>query len=226
MDRFVTVSLAAAALLTAPSVGYYLFSTRITKKSRPLYKGLCSLFFLFLGVTALLRSSFSPPAFLLFAGVCFSFLGDVILDLDSPKGFLAGLVSFALGHLAFAAGFFLTSLTRAAGEGLTREGPLLFAAAALVMALLFPLLKLSPPKELRIPVAGYLVLLALTFALSFPAGKALSSLLPPVGASLFAFSDAALAAGLFGKSSKLKDFLCLFTYYPAMLLFAAAISLL
>lgn len=225
MDRFLVPWLCGAALLTAPILGFYLFSPKVTGKRKPLLKGLCSLLFLILGGIALFRSSLSLSPFLLFAGLFFSFLGDVILDLDTEKGFLMGLGAFALAHLAFAAGFFTATLTRAAGEGLFPEGPLLFAAAALLMILLFPLLKLRPPKELRIPVAVYLALLALTLSLSVPASRAALSPLPLIGSALFAFSDASLAAGLFGKPSRTASILCLFTYYPAELLLAVSVAL-
>ena len=225
MDRFMIPYLIGAALLTAPILVFYLFSPKVTGKKKPLIKGLCSLIFLLLGVIALPGSSLTPAPFLLFGGLVFSFLGDVILDLEMKTGFLLGLASFALAHLFFAAGFFTAVLTRAAGEGLFPEGALLFAAAALLMILLFPLLKLRPPKELRFPVAVYLVLLSLTLALSFPASLAILTPVPLIGTALFAFSDAALAAGLFGKPSKLKSCLCLFAYYPAELLLAAAITL-
>ena len=225
MDRFTIPFLIGAALLTAPVLGFYLFSPKVTDKRKPLIKGLCSVIFLALGVIALFRSSLTAAPFLFFTGLFFSFLGDVVLDLKTEKGFLLGLGSFALAHLSFAAGFFTAVLTRAAGEGLFPEGLLLFAAAALLMILLFPVLKLKPQKELRLPVACYLALLALTLSLSIPASRAVLSPLPFIGAALFAFSDAALAAGLFGKPARIKSILCLFTYYPAELLLAVSIAL-
>ena len=224
MILYLTLSCGAATLL---AVSFYLFSPRITaKKQRPVWKAIASSFFLLVGGCALFSGSAPSAArFLIFGGLLFSFAGDVILDLEASAGFLLGLASFACGHLCYAAGFLLTVLSRAAGEGLTWDGPLLFAASALLLILLFPLLKLKPPKPLLFPVALYLTLLSLTLSLSLPAARAVLSPLPLIAASLFTFSDAALAAGLFGKRSRTADSLCLYTYYPAQLLFAYVITL-
>ncbi|MEU0986867.1 lysoplasmalogenase [Streptomyces sp. NPDC005953] len=119
------------------------------------------------------------PRLLVAALIC-GWGGDVFLLGDSDLAFLAGMGSFALGHLCYLTLF---------GRARTPRGSVLVYGVALVgaVAALWPGL----PAELRVPVAGYSLLLTAmawrSTALGFAAG---------VGGALFLISDLIIATGV------------------------------
>lgn len=121
------------------------------------------------------------------AGLAFSMLGDAFLM--HPGGFfLHGLSSFLAAHICYL--FAMTSDSRFAG----RKWPFLLWGT-LGIGLMFWLLP-SVPKPMRIPVILYTA--AILVMASQAASRAcfnpvLPALLAAVGATLFVFSDAALA---------------------------------
>jgi uncharacterized membrane protein YhhN len=116
----------------------------------------------------------------LIAALLFGWGGDVLLLLPADAAFLAGMGSFAAGHLCYLA---------LAGRARTPvwTGPAYAAALIAAVALLWPGL----PGPLRIPVAGYAVLLTV---MAWRAGA-----LGPVaglGGALFLVSDLLIATGI------------------------------
>ncbi|MBX9425986.1 lysoplasmalogenase [Streptomyces lateritius] len=117
---------------------------------------------------------------LLTAALLFGWGGDVFLLSDADWAFLVGMGSFAAGHVCYLVLF-----------GRRRTSVPLAAAytAALVgtVALLWPDL----PAELRIPVAGYSLLLT---AMAYRASSL--GLLAGLGGGLFLLSDTLIATGV------------------------------
>ncbi|MGW7601697.1 lysoplasmalogenase [Streptomyces antimycoticus] len=127
--------------------------------------------------------------------------GDVLLQIGGETAFLAGMGCFAAGHLCYLALFTRTGrgvlLTRT-GRGvlLTRDGwprtaPWVaagYGAAWLgTVALLWPGLE----ADLRLPVAGYSLLLTVMALAALGAGPRTG-----LGGALFMLSDTLIAAGL------------------------------
>ncbi|MEU3451228.1 lysoplasmalogenase [Streptomyces thermolilacinus] len=145
---------------------------------------------------------------LLVVALAFGWGGDVFLLLDADWAFLVGMGSFAAGHVCYLVLF-----------GRARTSPLLGAcyAAALVtaVALLWPDL----PADLRIPVAGYSLLLT--------AAAYRASVLGPVagaGGALFMLSDTLIATGVAAwPQLPAPDFWVMLTYGAAQYLLTAGV---
>ncbi|MPY58829.1 lysoplasmalogenase [Streptomyces spongiae] len=120
---------------------------------------------------------------LLVAALLCGWGGDVLLLSDAEPAFLAGMGSFAAGHVCY---LLLFRRSGRPGRSALRAAPY-GSALVLTLALLWPGL----PAELRVPVAGYSVLLT---AMAYGAGR-----LGPVaglGGALFLLSDALIATGV------------------------------
>ncbi|MGN6529097.1 MAG: lysoplasmalogenase [Burkholderiaceae bacterium] len=129
------------------------------------------------------------------AGLACSLAGDVAL-LWPVQGFLAGLVSFLLGHLAY-----LVALTRRVRLAAV---PLAFVAWALVAAGVLSFLWHGVPAELRVPVVVYVAALSAMAAQASTAWRVRAAApdaakwgLVALGGALFVASDAVLAIDKF-----------------------------
>jgi uncharacterized membrane protein YhhN len=148
------------------------------------------------------------------AGLVLSLAGDVAL-LWPKEGFLPGLVSFLLAHLAYLIGF-------------TRERRLAaawapFAAYAVVAGSILALLWPGVPPALREPVAAYVVCLAAMgaqAAVLWRTGVARAGVLA-LGGALFVASDALLATNKFATPLPAASFWVLATYWSAQWCIAA-----
>ncbi|MET7682978.1 lysoplasmalogenase [Streptomyces sp. NPDC005423] len=146
---------------------------------------------------------------LLVAALLFGWGGDLLLLSDSDPAFLAGMASFAAGHVCYLVLFTSygsprpTSRARAA---LLAPG---YAVALIVtVALLWPGL----PGELRIPVAGYSALLAATAC----AAAVRSGPVAGLGGVFFLVSDTLIATGVAGLPQPPRpDFWIMLTYIAA-----------
>ncbi|GHA81468.1 lysoplasmalogenase [Streptomyces termitum] len=143
---------------------------------------------------------------LLVAALLFGWGGDVFLLLDADWAFLVGMGSFALGHVCYLVLF-----------GRRRTSPLLGGLYAL--ALLGTVVALWPdlPADLRIPVAGYSLLLA---AMAYRASSL--GVLAGVGGALFLLSDTLIATGIADwPQLPAPDFWVMLTYIAAQYLLTA-----
>ncbi|MBZ9595174.1 MULTISPECIES: lysoplasmalogenase [Streptomyces] len=117
---------------------------------------------------------------LLVAALLFGWGGDLALLFDAEAAFLVGMGSFALGHVCYLVLF-----------GKRPANPLLGGAYTLALLGTVALLWADLPADLRIPVAGYsLLLTAMAFrssALGLRAG---------IGGALFLLSDTLIATGV------------------------------
>lgn len=125
------------------------------------------------------------------AGLLLCLAGDVLLI---PKGqgpaFLAGMLAFLLGHLAYAIAFLQWPLHTA---GLLLAILLMAAVASAVLRWLWPHLT----TQFRGAVLAYVAVISAMVCLSVAAFAAGASVLIPVGAIAFAVSDMAVARNRF-----------------------------
>lgn len=125
-------------------------------------------------------AGFADPVII--AALVLSAAGDIALSRRGERAFLAGLVAFALAHVAYAAAFF----------GLSTGAPPLLPAVALVALALSTEVWLTPHGgALRWPVRIYVTLITVMglAALALPGARALAL----AGAMAFILSDAILA---------------------------------
>jgi uncharacterized membrane protein YhhN len=142
------------------------------------------------------------------AGLVFSLGGDVAL-LWPQQGFLPGLVSFLLAHLAYLVAF--TRVQRLAAW------PMAFVAYALVAGFILWRLWPGVPAALQIPVVAYVLCLAAMAAQAavlWRRGAERGALLA-LGGALFVASDALLATNKFAGPLALASLWILGTYWSA-----------
>lgn len=124
------------------------------------------------------------------AALVLGWLGDALLLARHPHAFLAGLASFLLSHLAFAAAFVLGPVSVAA---VVLAGAAVAVVGFVVLRWLLP----HVPKDFKVPVLAYVVvILAMCMA---AAGHAAATGRWNVlaGAVLFAASDISVARDRF-----------------------------
>ncbi|MET7734516.1 lysoplasmalogenase [Streptomyces sp. NPDC005402] len=149
------------------------------------------------------------PRLLLGALLC-GWAGDVLLLSDADPAFLAGMASFAAGHVCYLA------LFQTYGSPRARVGLL---APAYATALVVTVVALWPhlPAGLRVPVAGYSVLLTAMACASAVRFGALTG----VGGALFLLSDTLIATGVADRPPLPRpDFWIMLTYVAAQFLLA------
>lgn len=149
---------------------------------------------------------------LVLLALALSWLGDVLLIGRRTRTFAAGLGSFLLAHLAFAAAFLLVP-----------QAPLPLALGAAAMALVgaFVLGWLWPhlPGKLRPAVALYVAAISLMVALAAGTVPARGAVLA-VAAAAFAASDVLVARHRFVRPTAINKLLGLPLYYAAQWVFA------
>ncbi|MGX5208857.1 lysoplasmalogenase [Streptomyces violaceus] len=126
---------------------------------------------------------------LLLAALLFGWGGDVLLLSDADPAFLAGMGSFAAGHVCYLALFRTYGSRNAVPRA--RAGLLALGygtALVTTVALLWPDL----PADLRVPVAGYSLLLT---AMAYGSATRLG-LFAGLGGVLFLLSDTLIATGV------------------------------
>ncbi|WP_409240172.1 lysoplasmalogenase [Streptomyces sp. PA5.6] len=151
---------------------------------------------------------------LLIAALLFGWGGDTFLLFDAEPAFLAGMGSFAAGHVCYLVLFtrYGVRASRARGAGLVAA----YAVALIgTVALLWPDL----PADMRGPVAGYSLLLT---AMAFGAttlGPAAAA-----GGALFLLSDTLIATGVADWPQLPRpDFAIMLTYIAAQFLLAQGV---
>ncbi len=137
------------------------------------------------------------------AALVFSLAGDVFLMLPTDM-FVAGLAAFLVGHLCYVTGFWTKGPT-----GI----PLAIAAAAVVV-IVAPVARsilgaLGDRRELRLPVALYIVVISAMLATALATGNVLAG----VGAVLFVGSDTMIAWNRFVRPFRAADLGIMVTYH-------------
>jgi uncharacterized membrane protein YhhN len=148
------------------------------------------------------------------AGLLLSLCGDVAL-MWPERGFLVGLVSFLLAHLAY-----LRAFTRDGARFAARPLPFAFYAALAVLILwqLWP----GVPPGLRLPVLAYVACLASMAAQAAVLGwqsrgtpRQSAGLVLALGGALFLCSDALLATNRFAAPLPMASLWILASYWSA-----------
>ncbi|MEU6993773.1 lysoplasmalogenase [Streptomyces sp. NPDC046465] len=161
----------------------------------------------------------------LIAALLFGWGGDTLLLFDTEPAFLAGMGSFAAGHVCYlvlfrrygdiqryAAYGGATGSPRARGAGLV-------AVYALALASTVTLLWPDLPSDMRGPVAGYSLLLT---AMAF--GATTLGATAAAGGALFLLSDTLIATGVADWPQLPRpDFAIMITYIAAQFLLARAV---
>ncbi|AWW40281.1 MULTISPECIES: lysoplasmalogenase [Streptomyces] len=144
---------------------------------------------------------------LLVAALLFGWGGDVLLLSDAQPAFLAGMASFAAGHVCYLA------LFRTHGRNAVPRARAGLLAAGYAIALVGILVLLWPglPAGLRVPVAAYSVLLT---AMAYFALTRLGAV-AGAGGALFMFSDTLIATGLADLAQPPLPDLWIMATYPA-----------
>jgi uncharacterized membrane protein YhhN len=155
------------------------------------------------------------------AGLCLSLVGDVFL-LWPTQGFVPGLVSFLLAHLAYIAA--LCAPLRFAAR------PLPFVLYAATAALLLSILWPGIPAALRVPVVAYVLCLASMTAQAAAWWRAARgtpaehlSRNAALGGLLFMLSDTLLAFNKFAAPLPWPALWILLTYWPAQWCIASSL---
>ena len=205
----------AWVLLTLAAVAALLFSEwRGLRAGVWIAKPLASAGFIAVALVAGARGS-AYGIFVLVALVL-SWLGDVLLIPKARASFLAGLVSFLLGHVAFAAAFVVRGVSL----------PVLAIAAVLLLVPMAAALRwLGPhvPDSMRIPVRAYVTVIS-SMAMC-AAGTVFAAGNPAIlaGALAFYVSDLAVARERFVAHSFTNKLWGLPLYYGAQLLLASTV---
>ncbi|NNL66552.1 MAG: lysoplasmalogenase [Myxococcales bacterium] len=150
-----------------------------------------------------------------FAALVLSFLGDVLLI--PPATFLAGLVSFLLGHVAFAVAFGVRGI-----DPIWAAGSLPFAAVAVAGALRW----LRPHVEpaMRMPVQAYVAVISAMVIAAVGAVGAGGPVAIALGALCFYVSDLAVARQRFVARTFWNKTWGLPLYYGAQLILASTVG--
>ena len=135
-----------------------------------------------------------PPAWIVVALV-FSMLGDVFLMLPSDL-FVPGLASFLLAHVAYTIGFRSFELWALI---------VVIVATAVVAARILR----NADRELRLPVAVYIVAIVAMVTSAFSTGDGLAI----AGAALFYASDTTIAWNRFVAPKRWADLFIIVTYH-------------
>ncbi|MFD7099188.1 lysoplasmalogenase [Streptomyces xanthophaeus] len=146
---------------------------------------------------------------LLTAALLFGWGGDLALLFDAEAAFLIGMGSFAAGHVCYLVLF-----------GRRRTSPLLAGGYALALVATVALLWGDLPADLRIPVAGYSLLLTAMALRSSTLG-----LRAGAGGALFLLSDTLIATGVAEWPQLPRpDFWIMATYLAAQYLLATGVT--
>lgn len=140
---------------------------------------------------------------ILVAALLFGWAGDVFLLSDADWAFLVGMGCFAAGHVCYLVLF-----------GRRRTSPLLGLVYAVVLGATVVALWPGLPADLRIPVAGYSLLLTAMAYRSSSLG-----VLTGIGGALFLLSDTLIATGIADwPQLPAPDFWVMLTYIAAQYL--------
>lgn len=155
------------------------------------------------------------------AGLVLSFLGDVLLiPRDAKPAFLAGLVSFLLGHVAYTIAFALHGLD--VGSMLVAALPV-SAASLFALRYLWPHVQTRAPK-MQVPVLAYLAVISTMLVCAASTVGRGSTPLILIGAIAFYISDLAVARQRFVAQSFTNKAWGLPLYFGAQLVLAATVA--
>jgi uncharacterized membrane protein YhhN len=172
----------------------------------------------YIGAAWSLGAANIPYGQVLLAGMALCWLGDLFLvSRDSRLLFLAGLVSFLLGHIVYIGAFAVRGISLPA-----------LLAAGFVMAvfgwLIMKWLKPGLDHRMKLPVLLYVIAISAMMAMATATFSAHGSLTLLLGGLLFVVSDLAVARNRFLAPGFVNRAWGLPTYFAAQLLLAASVA--
>lgn len=174
-------------------------------------KALASFGFLATGLHVGILST--PHGQVLFGGLIFAWFGDVFLLSKAKPWFLAGLVAFLLGHVAYGISFWMRGID---GVALAVAAGVLLLPARVVWGWLGP-----RAGALKGPVAAYITVISCMLALAVATFASQGGGLLLAGAALFYVSDLFVARERFVTPSFTNRLVGLPIYYLAQLILAS-----
>ncbi len=210
------VLLAASIVCTLAVLGLLVADHRKDARLHWICKPLASLCFVVAG--GVLGGLSGHYALTIFAGLVLCLGGDVLLIPRKEWTFLAGLGSFLLGHLAFAAAFMHVAMGyegfwNGAGIGLGSAA----AIAVPAMFFIFP----HVPAPMRVPVIAYVAVIAFMVGTATGAWWVGATPLLPIGAVMFLVSDLSVAIDRFVKESTVNRLWGLPLYFASVMVIAS-----
>lgn len=213
-ETFPWASATAPLLLSVTAVIALVSSDmRLWRPGRYLFKPLAAAAFLWLALA--LGALDSPYGQVLFIGLLLCAAGDVLLMFEPEGAFLAGLVAFLCGHLAYAVAFYQLPLNLSG---------LAWTVVPALILMVGTTLWLRPHLEgvMRYAVPGYmLVITAMLLFAGMTAGQAGASVII-LGAWGFACSDLAVARRQFINPTPLNGLWGTPLYFFSQMLIAAS----
>ncbi len=204
-----------AAVATGVGLGLLLWAERRESRTgKVVVKPLTSAGFI---VTAVLAGALNHGyGQAVLVALVLSWVGDVCLLGRGRAPFLAGLVAFLLGHVAFAVAFVVRGVDHT--WALAAVVPVALAAA-------FVLRSLQPriPPALQRPVLAYVAVISFMVILAVGTFGALGGWIVPVAAVVFWLSDVSVALDRFAGAGFANRAWGLPAYYVAQLLFAFSV---
>jgi uncharacterized membrane protein YhhN len=150
-------------------------------------------------------------------GLVLCWWGDVLLIRKERRWFLAGLVAFLAGHVAYGVAFALAGLDP---RGIAAGGLFVGVSAVPILRWLWP----NVQGAMRGPVGAYVAVISGMVALACGASVAGGPLIALVGALLFYASDLFVARQRFVRAGSVNRLIGLPLYYGGQLLMAASVA--
>jgi uncharacterized membrane protein YhhN len=151
---------------------------------------------------------------IMLVGLALSWFGDLFLTYNGRSPFVAGLVSFLAGHVAYVLAF----TNRGFGDDLYLPVLALIAIPIPIARWLMP----TVPRELKGPVIAYMVVITLMLAAALQTDSAIPDWRIPVGAVAFYLSDLGVARDRFAAPGYVNRLIGLPLYFGGQLLLAWA----
>ncbi len=151
---------------------------------------------------------------IMIAGLALSWVGDLLLTYNGRSPFVAGLVAFRAGHVAYTVAF----VERGLGDTLYLPVLALLVVPIPIASWLMP----TVPKELKAPVVAYMIVITLMLAAAVSTDAATPDWRIPIGALAFYLSDIGVARDRFAAPGYINRLIGLPLYYGGQLLLAWA----
>ena len=154
---------------------------------------------------------------LVLAGLCFSWCGDLFLLGRGRSYFVAGLVSFLVGHVCYVLAFVRHGSRARAALGW-------LAALAIPVGVLLTYAWPNVPAALRFPVGSYVLIISIMLALAMGALRRPGGMVIVLGAAAFYLSDVFVARGRFIAPGAINGYFGLPLYFIGQVALAMSVS--
>jgi uncharacterized membrane protein YhhN len=148
------------------------------------------------------------------AGLGLCWFGDLFLSYNGRQPFVAGLLAFLAGHVAYVIAF--------ANRGLGEQLWIPLLAMAIVAVPVAQWLLPTVPRELKVPVIAYMAVISTMVALAVSTHVAAADWRIPGGAAAFYLSDLGVARDRFAWPGLINRMVGLPLYFGGQLLLAWA----